>query len=156
MPSIYLKKAYLPDTFEVVMPFGTFTVGREQKEADIESDSQDDREFSYCGTTITRSQYRAILAERDRVVEIAAIKVRAANAARDAAITDRLENAPQRRQAAEQARLKAARTKLESRLAWATGELTRLRLVIVKATADIERMEAVRDSAQAELGESAQ
>lgn len=138
MPSIYLRRAVMPDSYQVIMPFGTFTVGRTQCEGENESGASGSVEFLYCNQRITRSQYRMILVERDRLSNIDSVRVRAANAARDEAIDARAERSAQ----AEQERPLKLRRKLEDKIAWADGELARINTIKLRAQRDLEELQS--------------
>lgn len=159
---MYIKKAYLADSYEVQMPFGTFNVGSFQAESANERRGPDSVQFSYCGTRITRGQYRQILAQRDVQRAADSERVQAANADRETRLATEAERlaadraqrraaqqeALERRDATRAKRQATSRQSLETRIAWADMEIARAEL---KWHSERDRLGAIKAKAELEL-----
>jgi hypothetical protein len=141
---MYVKKATMPSSYEIARPFGVFVIGREQLESDAERQADDSVQFTYNGVRITRGQYRDMLAERDRLAEIDAERVTAANEERAAFLAYQAQAAVNAR-AVRQA---TKRQTLEARITWAEGELARAES---KYRSECERLGAIKAKAELEL-----
>lgn len=141
---MYIRKSFMPNSYEISMSFGTFNIGLAQCESEHERHADDSATFSYCGQPITRGQYRELLAERDRRADIDAVHVVAANVQRETALAGH----ERRTAAARTARQATQKRTLEGRITWVDGELTRAKL---KYESECERLGAIKVKAELEL-----
>lgn len=138
MPSHYTPKSWMADYYEVVMPFGTFRLARNEQEGDNAEFEPNNEHAVLHGQRITRDQMDQVFAAHARLQDIDGERVRAANAQRDAQLRERTESAIARRQfAAEQhsanslERARRKRIQLEAKILRLKGELAAAELELM-------------------------